>query len=210
MTVAGSTIAFIENETLKPFPHVQLDVIDGKLAIKTAALFSFYAQVIKGQIEIQKPYLRNGGFFQTEDFATKMGQGIMLAGRGQDIVKVSGELVAIPKLRDLLFNLGTIEKAHSYYLMAVPDQRLENKIVLVIQKDLLNNDKVKQESYQLAPTFKHSLGEFQNQVLPFEKIRNVYVVDRIPRNDMGKVQEKLILQMIEKGEAYEIREHRME
>ena len=191
-------------------PHVQLDVMDGKLAIKTASLFSFYAQVIKGQIEIQKPYIRSGGFFLTEDFATKMGQGIMLAGRGQDVIKVSGELVAIPKLRDLLFNLSTIEKAHSYYLMATPDQRLENKVVLIIQKDLLNNDKVKQESYQLAPTFKQSLGEFQSQVLPFEKIRNVYVVDRIPRNDMGKVQEKFILQMIEKGEAYEIREHRLE
>lgn len=210
MTEASSTIALIDNETLRPFPHVYLEIIEGKLAVKTASLFSFYAQVIKGQIEIQKPHLTSSGFFITEDSAAKMNQGIMLLGRTQDVVKISGELVSLPRLRDVWFKVGKIEKAHSYYMLAAPDARLENKVVLIIQKDLLNNDKVKPENYQLGFSMKQSLGEYQAQVLPFEKIRNVYVVENIPRTDMGKVREKVLLQMIEKGEAHEIREHRME
>ena len=82
--------------------------------------------------------------------------------------------------------------------------------MLFVQKDLLSNDKVKPESYQLGSIAKEALSKYQSQVLPFEKVRNVYVIDRIPRTDMGKVQERLMLQMIEKGEAHEIREHRME
>lgn len=209
MTEASSTIALIDNETLKSFPHVQLDVIEGKLAIKTPSLFTCYVQVIKGQIEITKPALVNG-FFVTEDSAAKMRQGIMLLGRTQDVVKISAELVSLPRLRDVLFKLSTIDKAPSLYLLAAPDARLENKIVLFVQKDLLSNDKVKPESYQLGSIAKEALSKYQSQVLPFEKVRNVYVIDRIPRTDMGKVQERLMLQMIEKGEAHEIREHRME
>ena len=209
MTECSSTIALIDNETLKPFPHVTLDVIEGKLAVKTNSLFTFYAQVIKGQIEIQRPNLVNG-FFTTEDSASKMRQGIMLLGRTQDVVKISAELVSLPRLRDVLFKVGNIEKAHSYYLLAAPDARLENKIVLFIQKDLLNNDKVKAENYQLSVGMKQSLGEYQAQVLPFEKVRNVFVVDKIPRTEMGKVQERTLLQMIEKGDAHELREHRLE
>ncbi len=209
MTEASSTIALIENENLKNFPHVILDVIDGKLAIRTKSLFSFYAQVVKGQIEITKPKIKDG-FFITEDSASKLQQGIMLLGRTQDIVKISGELVSLPRLRDIWFQLGKIERAHSYYLIAAPDPRLENKVVLVIQKDLLNNDKVKPANYQLGVAMKESLGEYQAQVLPFEKVRGVFVVDHIPRTELGKVQEKVLLDMIQKGTAHEIGEHKLE
>jgi O-succinylbenzoic acid--CoA ligase len=210
MTEAGSTLAFIENETLRPFPHVMMEVIDGKLGIKTNSLFTFYAQVLKGQIEIKRPTLTSNGFFMTEDSASKMRQGIMLLGRTQDVVKISGELTSLPKLRDIFFGTTSIDKAHSYYLLATPDPRLENKVVLVIQKDLLSNDKVKSANYQLAPAFVQSLAEFHKKVLPFEKVHNIFVVDKIPRTETGKVQERAILQMIEKGEAHEIRDYKLE
>ncbi len=209
MTEVGSTAALIENETLKPFSHIALEVIDGKVAIKTKSLFTFYAQVLKGQIEITKPHL-SGSYFITEDSATKMKQGIMLLGRSQDMLKISGELVSLPKLRDVFFQFGTIERAHSYYLLGAPDPRLENKVILIVQKDLLNNDKVKPEKFQLNAMMKHTLSEYQKKVLPFEVVRNVYVVDKIPRTELGKVQDKILLQMIEKGQTYEIREHTLE
>lgn len=210
MTEVSSTIALIENETLRPFPHISLEVVDGKLAIRSKSLFTFYAQVVKGQIEIIKPKFTVNGFFLTEDSASKMKQGIMLLGRTQDIIKISGELVSLPRLRDVWFKIASIEKAHLFYLVAAPDERLENKVVLIIQKDLLHNDQVKPENYKLSASMKHSLDEYQKQVLPFEKVRNVYVVDKIPRTDLGKVQEMSLLRMIQKGAAHEIGEHKLE
>jgi o-succinylbenzoate---CoA ligase len=209
MTECSSTIATFENEMLRPFPHIKLEVVGGKLAIKTKSLFSFYAQVIKGQIEIQKPEL-SGSYFISEDSATQMKQGIMLLGRKQDVVKIFGELVSLPKLRDTLFRFAKIERAHSFYLIAVPDPRAEHRIVLLVTKDLLQNEKVKAESYELNQAMKEAFVQYQGEVLPFEKIRNVYVVESIPRTELGKVQEKILLQMVEKGEANEIREHKLE
>jgi acyl-coenzyme A synthetase/AMP-(fatty) acid ligase len=113
-------------------------------------------------------------------------------------------------LRDTLFRFAKIERAHSFYLIAVPDPRAEHRIVLLVTKDLLQNEKVKAESYELNQAMKEAFVQYQGEVLPFEKIRNVYVVESIPRTELGKVQEKILLQMVEKGEANEIREHKLE
>lgn len=209
MTEAGSTIALIENEILRPFPHVSIDVIDGKLAIRTKSLFSFYVQVIKGQIEVVKPTLRMNHFV-TEDLASKMRQGIMLLGRTQDVVKISGELVSIPSLRDQWFKLSTLEQAQSHFLLSVPDTRLENKIVLVVQREALVGDQVQAGKYHLNSSAKEIYDNFQKSVMPFERIRNVFAVDALPRTDLGKVQEKNLTDLITKGNIYEISELKME
>jgi O-succinylbenzoic acid--CoA ligase len=209
MTEAASTIALIENETLKPFPHVSIDVVDGKLAVRTKSLFSFYVQVIKGQIELVKPNLKMSHFV-TEDLATKMRQGIMLLGRAQDVVKISGELVSIPKLRDVWFKLSDIAQAQSHFIFSVPDPRLDNKIVLVVQREALVGDKVKAGKYHLNATAKDIYDNFQKEVMPFEKIRNVYAVDSLPRTDLGKIQEKALGDLISKGQVYEISELKLE
>jgi O-succinylbenzoic acid--CoA ligase len=209
MTEAASTLALVESDILKPFPHVSIDVLKGQLAIRTQSLFSFYAQVIKGQIEVTKPALENG-YFLTEDLATKMSQGAFLMGRQHDVVKISGEWASLPGLRDRWFELSSFDLAQSCYLLALPDSRLENKVVLFVQRELLAKNTTKVAASSLGSRIRGVFDEFQRTVMPFERIRNVYAVDRIPRTDIGKVKEKALVDLIQNGGAYEIDEHKME
>ncbi|MFN8791412.1 MAG: AMP-binding protein [Bdellovibrionales bacterium] len=204
LTELGSTVAMIEMDALRPLPHVSLDIVDGRLAIRSTSLFTAYAQVIKGQIELTKPNLKNG-YFITEDSVTKMNQKILLLGRSQDVVKVSGELVSLPRVRDEWFAFCDLAYAHNFHILSVADARTENKIVMVVQKDEKMRDHKVVTGYSPLPTLRQQFQEFQEKVMPFERVQNVYVIDKIPRTDLGKVQDKIISDMIEKAQLHEIK-----
>lgn len=203
MTEFCATVATIENEHLKPLPHVQLSIIGGQLAVKSTSLFTAYAQVVKGQIELTYPTLSNG-YFITEDSATMMKQGPMLLGRFQDVVKISGELVSIPRLRDQWFDINGMNQAQSFHIMAIPDERTENRVIMVIQKDDQLRDHKVITGFQPVPPVIQNLAKFQSKVMPFERIKNIFAIDEIPRTELGKVQEKMITQMIEEGQLNEV------
>ena len=191
MTELASTIGIIENETIRPLPHVQLEIRDGKLAIKSQSLMTAYVQVQKGQIELTQPQLSNG-YFLSEDAASRMGNGIMLLGRTQDVVKISGELVSFPRLRDIWFRVNGLEMAHSFHIMPIPDPRTEFQVAMVMQN-------------KPTPAVLQQLGQFQSEVMPFERIQRYFLLDQIPRTELGKVQEKQLQTMIEKGQIHEFK-----
>jgi len=198
LTELASTVGVIENETIKALPHCQIVVNNDKIAIQSKALFTGYVQVIKGQVELVKPQLNSSGYFVTDDIVQKLGGNIMLLGRGQDMVKVSGELVSMNKLRDLLFKNIGLEQAPSFYLMAAPDPRTEHQISLMVVKSESLRDRNVKTQFQLQPAWLQKLKNYQQEVMPFEKIKSVYYLDQIPRTELGKVQEKMIMQKIEK------------
>lgn len=206
MTEMASTIAMIDGaDILRPLPHVGLDVVNGKLAVRATSMFTAYARVIKGQIELTRPAVVNGGFFVTEDSANKLKNGIMLLGRTQDVVKVTGELVSVPKLRDQWYAMGELTYAHNFHIMAMPDLRMENKIVMVIQKDEKMRDHKVVTGFYPVESVKIQLQKYQSEVMPFERFQNIFVVDSIPKTELGKVQEKQLLETIEKGQFNEIK-----
>ncbi len=204
MTEFCSTVATIEHEHLKALPHVSLDIIGGQLAIKSESLFTAYAQVVKGHIELTHPLLSNG-YFITEDSASMMKQGPMILGRSNDVVKISGELVSLAGLRDEWFAINGLELAQFFHIMAMPDERTENRIIMIIQKD----DRVRDHSvitgFQPIEDIIKQLMRFQSNAMPFERIKNIFSIDEIPRTELGKVQERKILQLIEEGAIHEVR-----
>lgn len=205
MTELASTVGLIENESIiKPLPHCQITISNDKLAVYSKSLFSGYVQVVKGQVEFVKPQMNQSGFFVTDDVVQKMSQGIMLLGRGQDMVKISGELVSMNKLRDILFKIVGLENAPYFYLMAMPDSRMEHRIVLIVLKSEGFRDRSVKSHFALLPVWMEKLKSYQSEVMPFEKIKGIFCLDQIPRTDLGKVQEKMIQQKIEKEKIQEV------
>jgi|GEM_PF-230130 O-succinylbenzoic acid--CoA ligase len=204
MTELSSMVATIENEILRPLPHCAIQVIDGKIAVRSTSLFTGYIEVIKGQVELKKPTLTNQ-YFITDDNGSKLGTGITIMGRGQDMIKVSGELVSLYKLRDVWFSLIGIDLAQVFHLMAMPDERAENQIVLIMKKTESLRDQKVLSHFSPSESMINKIQEFQKQVMPFEKIKNLYVLDQIPRTELGKIQEKVILEKIKTEKIKEVK-----
>ena len=204
MTELASMVATIENETLRPLPHCAIQITDGKIAIRSKSLFTGYIEVIKGQVEIKKPSLSNQ-YFVTDDHGSKIGNGIMVMGRGQDMIKVSGELVSLNKLRDVWFSLVGIDLTQAFHLMALPDERAENQIVLVMKETESLRDRKVLSHFSPNEKILGKIQEFQKQVMPFERIKNLYVLDQIPRTELGKIQEKVIQGKIQTEKIKEVK-----
>jgi o-succinylbenzoate---CoA ligase len=204
LTELASTVATIENENLRFLSHVQYQIKNDRLCLRSKSLFTGYVQVIKGQVEFVKPELI-GGYFTTDDMAQKVGANIMLLGRSQDSFKVSGELVSMIKLRDLWFRAIGLEKAPYFYLLSIPDARLENRIVLVMQKDEKYRDKSVLSHFHPNAVIMDAIKKYHENLLPFEKISGVFVIEQIPRTELGKVQEKLIQQQLTSGQIFEVK-----
>lgn len=204
MTELASMVATIENENLRPLPHCAIQIMDGKIAIRSNSLFTGYIEVIKGQVELVKPTLLNQ-YFVTDDHGRKMGAGMAVMGRGQDVIKVSGELVSLNKLRDVWFSLAGIDLTQAFHLMALPDERTENQVVLIMKKTESLRDQKVLSHFSPSENILRKIQEFQRQVMPFEKIKNLYVLDQIPRTELGKIQEKVIQGKIQTEKIKEIK-----
>ncbi len=204
MTELSSMVATIENETLRPLPHCAIQIMDGKIAIRSSSVFTGYIEVIKGQVELKKPTLTNQ-YFITDDSGSKMGTGITVMGRGQDMIKISGELVSLNKLRDIWFSLVGIDLTQAFHLMALPDERAENQIVLIMKKIESLRDQKVLSHFSPGEAILSKIQEFQKQVMPFEKIKSVYVLDQIPRTELGKIQEKVIQEKIKTEKINEVK-----
>lgn len=193
MTEAASTLALIQNDVLKPFSHTQFFVKNGFLALQSSSLFTGYARNREGSFEFFPPHLHDG-IFITEDRAIETSKGIQFLGRDRDVVKISGELVSLPKLRD---QWATLSKLNSH-IMALPDARTENKVVLVLDEESENLMKD-------HLSIRNQLAQFHSHVMPFERVQSIMIVKQIPKTELGKVQEAKLLQMIEEGKSYELR-----
>ncbi len=204
MTELSSMVATIENETLRPLPHCAIQIMDGKIAIRSSSVFTGYIEVVKGQVELKKPMLTNQ-YFITDDNGSKLGTGMTVMGRGQDMIKISGELVSLNKLRDVWFNLVGIDLTQAFHLMALPDERSENQIVLIMKKTESLRDPKVLSHFSPGEAILSKIQEFQKQVMPFEKIKSVYVLDQIPRTELGKIQEKVIQGKIQTEKIKEVK-----
>lgn len=204
LTELSSMVALIENDNLKFLPHVQFLIKDDKLSLKSKSLFTGYVQVVKGQVEIE-PAKTSGGYFLTDDSVKKLGHNIILFGRAQDVVKISGELVSLQKLRDSWFQFAGLDFAPVSHVITIPDPRLENRVVLVIQKDEKYRDRAVLSHFHPNPKIMEMILNYNQTVLPFEKISGVHFIDSIPRTELGKIQDKLIVQELTSGRVHEVK-----
>lgn len=187
MTEVGSQVATAvsaEDPRLVPLDHVQIRVDQEQtnfnyLSIKSAALLSGWIEVNSaGRGEFTDPKV--GGWLRTADLASIASDGsLVIQGRGEDFVKILGENVSLARLETKLdvvyreFMPAMSPTNFDIALVAKPDARLGFCLTAITTE---------------ASFGQKIVNEFNAQVMPFERIRELKVVLEIPRSSLGKLQ----------------------
>ncbi len=128
--------------------------------------------------------------FWTQDYLIEENGEVFFKARSQDLIKVSGELVNLEKLRSHFKTLCSGFDERNFFLHHRPNPRKGSEIILYVA------DHVKKEhvlddgrglTFELEDKFAAFIENFNKTVLPFEKICDTVEVPEIPRTSMGKV-----------------------
>jgi O-succinylbenzoic acid--CoA ligase len=173
MTECASQIAtaLALSSDLQVLPHIQYQISeDQRLRIKSCALFTGYLECDGKNFTWSDP--KQEGWFTTEDCVQIDNNILQFLGRANDWIKISGENVSLLKLEKSWEELKPSEI--EAVIVAAKDERLGAKIELLT----LPCHASAMEPY---------IALFNAQVMPYERIRNIRLVDSIPRNALGKV-----------------------
>ena len=159
-----------EYPQLLVLPHCQVRIHHEKIQVKSPALLT-------GWMDDQKSFQihKEGDWWETKD------QGIFdkpyLQVFGQDrLIKILGEKVSLDKLENQLLKIQMDQNiSGEYQLLATPHERTEYQI------DLVTNQTDKTQWMKLKKYF-------NQQVLPFERMKNCYVLPALPKGTLSKIQ----------------------
>ena len=148
---------------LLPIWETTLEVASGRLAIRGPALFSGYVEGC-GESWRFDPARDSEGWYVTGDRCELEKGRVRFVARGDDAVKVLGELVSLGSLHERLAEFG-IQGG----IVALPHPRRGHELVLVREPGAA------------------ALTTFQEGLAPVEQINREVVVPFLPRTDIGKV-----------------------
>lgn len=157
MTEAGSQIAC--EERILPIWRTRTDETD-RLSISGDALFSGYIS--------ENTFAPSGEWFETSDLVHLENDQLRFIGRVDDVVKVLGELVNIPRLEEKLPKTCAI--------LALPHPRLENELVLVCENSIDRPGEVMEQFNATRPGY--------------ERLSRFLSIEMIPRSPLGKILRK--------------------
>lgn len=186
MTECASQIATAEldgsHSALKILPHIQARIEpDGRLALKSPSLLTGYAYCTLAGIEFKDPKIN--GWFITSDQGMILDSSLQILGRADQMIKIGGESVNIAALELRLQDLRIQLRIQSdMTLVAMPDERLGHVIHLAVTSH--------------HPSLKELIDQFQQWVMPFERIRQVHKVAYIPRTTLSKVLQQELFTMV--------------
>lgn len=178
--VATANLASLNSSTFPDFEvlrHIEVAVdSNGYFKVRGASLLTGYIKLD----DLGCPHLFDpkdqGGWFTTEDFGEVTSLGLRVGGRRSDRIKIGGELANLGDLRATMDRVAAaIGCGPHVVLVAEPDVRLESTIALVAERAVDTN------------TINLIREAFDSEVLPFERIRKVRIIERIPRSELGKV-----------------------
>jgi len=149
----------------------------GQLQVRGPSLLTCYGQRQKDN-EIEEWDPKSDSWFTTDDFVDLQGDCIHFLGRKNDFIKIGGEASSMGRLREIFDRVVATSAsavAQQVILVDAPSERLGTEIHLVstLEADNEQHSQIK-ENYNL-------------EVLPFERIREVKYIASIPRTDLGKV-----------------------
>ncbi len=176
--IATAELASLQSKKipqLKVLPHFQVGkTAAGFLQFKGPALFSAMLSHDENGEEIFSEH-RQTDWFVSEDKGSFDGINLTVEGRGEEFVKISGESVDLNSLEQQLDTLKLQIKFNGdAAIIPIQDKRLGAKIALVTS----GTDKI--QSKQLFTEY--------NKIVPaFARSKDIYVVESIPRSDLGKV-----------------------
>lgn len=158
---------------------------ESRLWIKSSALLSVYIYKRNDSFVVIDP--KEEGWFKTEDLGEVKDRKLMVFGRMGDFFKIGGESVDFLRLEKILNEIRlNLHVKEDMALVPIPDPRLGYVIHLAVQGACEHTDQV--------------LACFQARVFPFEKIRQVHQMFRIPRTPLNKLlKQELIAQIIQKS-----------
>lgn len=167
---------------LQLLPHLQACEIDGRLAFAGSSLLTAYAFFQQKVIQLRDPKI--DGWLITEDRGIICNDRLEIIGRMDAMVKIGGENVDISSLENLLQTLRLqLGVKCEITLIALPDSRLGHCINLA--STCLEQEEIKSV-----------IDQFQQRVLPFERIRKVYFVSEIPRTSLGKIHKEQLMKLV--------------
>lgn len=191
MTECASQVATACLSSLdkKEFPHLKiLDHLsveqnqEGIVKIKGNSLLSTYAFFKDSGIDFIDP--KKEGWYLTGDRG-KVGEGtIKIFGRADQVVKIGGENVDLAKLESILLKIKkSLNFSFDLALLAYPDERLGTIIHLCVEIGGQANSVILVEA-------------FNSHVLPFERIRKIHFISKIPRNELSKLNRQELIAQI--------------
>jgi O-succinylbenzoic acid--CoA ligase len=190
MTETCSQIATASLETLRAekmplaqrLSHIEWRMTpEGLLQVRGPSLLTCYGQLQKdGQIRDWDP--KDDGWLTTEDFVVLEEDTVRFSGRKNDFIKIGGEGSSMGRLREIFDRVVAMmdpSVSQQVLLADAPSERLgcEIHLITTLHFDIKNkNDFISQLK-----------ENFNREVLPFERIREVKYISSIPRSDLGKV-----------------------
>jgi len=173
-----------------PLPGVDVRLLDpdtqsaagsgevGMLQVRGPNVFAGYWQMPEKTAE----ELLEDGFFITGDLATIDSDGyITIVGRSKDLI-ISGGYNIYPKEIELIVDdiPGVLESA----VIGVPDADFGESVVAVVVRD--------DSEFGQSLTIEGLQQSASEKLARFKHPRNVYFVEQLPRNAMGKVQKNIL------------------
>lgn len=175
-TQAEFSRALSDRPRLRLLPHVAVRTrADGRLEIQSRALLR--AQIVFTASGPQLIEHIPGEWFCTEDHGRVASDGALeIEGRSVDFVKIGGESVIVSRLEQQLERKKTELGFHHLgeaVVLAAADARLGAVMVLLTTTS--------------ASVSQPLVDAFNQSVLPFERIRSVHSLEKLPRSELGKL-----------------------
>jgi len=193
MTECASQIATATLESLgeesNQLPPLRLlshlgarEELDGRLSFTGTSLLTLYLKERDGKAVFEDP--KKNDWFTSDDRGSVQIIGdatfIQVAGRTDDFIKIGGEAVYLTRLDQILDEVVRTSEFPDAAILTFPDDRLGSVIHLAVHTD--------------DPTIGSAVRDaFSARVLPYERPRELLLVDSIPRSPLGKLlRQKLI------------------
>ncbi len=171
-TAELSSLEEFKYPSLRILSHIQVREEEGFLAFRGPSLFTAILEGPGKEDLFQRP---RGSWWRSEDLGRVRGNCLEILGRAGDFVKVGGEAVGLPALRERLEALARkLSFPGDALLAARPDSRLGTELILVY------SGAAEKEAKALVLAF-------NEEVLPFERIRAARFLESIPRTPLGKI-----------------------
>ena len=170
-TAEISSLSGDQYPCLKILEHCNLQTDERKiLSVRTTSLMTGFFS-FENETPRWNPVNANE-WFQTEDHADISGDDVLPLGRGTDFTKINGESVSLKRLREKLDQLAPSVWRNQIAIDTEDSERSGHVLVLYCtpQVDAGSIKKM-----------------FDQNVAPYERLRQIKIVSEIPRNSMGKI-----------------------
>ena len=163
--------------SLQILPHIKVKISNQEILLNSQSLLTGFVPLqlhSKNKTNFIDPKEEN--WFFTKDQGQKKGSFLEIINNEQNSIKILGEKVNMRKLEDLLMKLLLQKKIKkgSYYILPVPSPREGFQIALV--SDIFD--------LSILSTL---IQEFNQEVSPFEKIQQFYLLPFIPQTGISKI-----------------------